>query len=545
MGPLITQTFPNDAADESGTFQSNGSPVTNAHASIATTFTVSYNATTQSYTVSTTGRTQTFAPADQVASGSTDFNAYQKSSGTTTDSLSLTVPGTSGALQYQYVGGGAWERATNNGSTLDFSYNPFTYGIVTPDANLARTGNGFYSVSLVGARESTLPFAMAGSGSLQVSFGDGNMATNGILTTINVSTGVIQGLGVFYGSAQLSSTTNAFSGTFAVDETGYRLNGGWQGRFYGPSNEEVGAVWYISNGSGDYGAGYLIGRTDNSVQPHNFSLTSLQFTEEFPGRFAELTFHDNGDGTAASGSTVLRSNGSLNFDASANSYTYVDANAGINSLFPSSSLNSGASNSSVAVYDISGGGTSYRLTLSKPGAGNPTIALNYVSFGRWQQFQTATTDTRDRWFAWGVRSNGFQIPTGSGHYDGILLGKGVTANNAGPQYDLTGTSTFDVNFGAATFTGSIHPIGTDLQAHTTRDFGTFAMSGGVMDVDGGLSANFFDGSNQYLGFFEGALYGPRAEEVGGSFSLISGVYPGNWSQYGTAATLTGVVVGKR
>ena len=41
--------------------------------------------------MSTGSRTQTFTPADQVSSGSTDFTAYTKSSGNLSESLSLTV----------------------------------------------------------------------------------------------------------------------------------------------------------------------------------------------------------------------------------------------------------------------------------------------------------------------------------------------------------------------------------------------------------------------------------------------------------------------
>jgi hypothetical protein len=553
MDPLTSQTFTSDAADASGQFHSDGSPVTSAHATAATGFTISYNATTQSYTVSTASRTQTFTPADQVASGSTDFKAFEKSSGNLHESLSLTVPGASGALQYQYVGGGAWERATTGTTTLDFTYNPFTYGFATADSSVARSGTGLFSVSLVGARESDLPYSMAGSGTMQIDFASGSMSSSGILTTIDVGSGVILSLGVYYGSAQLSSTTNAFSGAFAMYD-GTRFTGGWKGRFYGPANQEVGAVWYMNSSGGEYASGYLLGRSDNTVTAYNTSLTPLQFNENFDNRFAELDFHDNGNGTATSGSSTLRSDGRLQFDAGTNSYTYAqiaqDSNQnwvvvpGTSTAFPASSLNSGASSSSLAVYDVTSGGTSYRLTLLKPGASNPTIALNYVSFGHWQQMQNGVTDAKDRWFAWGVRTNAFQIPTGTGHYDGVIAGKGATIQG-GAAYDLTGTSAFDVNFGAATFTGSLHPIGKDLSTLATRDFGTYSVTGGLMDLDGGLAADIRDGSSNYLGFFEGALYGPHAEEIGGTFGFKSGEFY-NWDpNYATAVNLTGTVVGKR
>jgi hypothetical protein len=517
--------------------------VTSAHATAATGFAISYNATTQSYTVSTASRTQTFTAADQVTSGSTDFKAYEKSSGNLSESLSLTVPGSSGALKYQYVGGGAWERATTGSTTLDFTYNPFTYGFATADASVARSGTGLFSVSLVGARESDLPYSMAGSGTMQIDFASGSMSSSGILTTIDVGTGHILSLGMYYGSAQLSSTTSAFSGSFAMDD-GTRFTGGWKGRFYGPANQEVGAVWYMNSPGGEYASGYLLGRSDNTVTAYNTSLTPLQFSENFDHRFAELDFHDNGNGTAASGSTILRSDGELQVNVSTGAYAYLDVNSSSSTAFPASSLNSGASSSSLAVYDVTSGGTSYRLTLLKPGAGNPTIALNYVSFGRWQQMQNGVTDAKDRWFAWGVRTNAFQIPTGTGHYDGVIAGKGATIQS-GAAYDLTGTSAFDINFGTATFTGSLHPIGKDLSTLATRDFGTYSVTGGLMDLDGGLAADVRDGSSNYLGFFEGALYGPHAEEIGGTFGFKSGEFQPWDSGYTTAANLTGTVVGKR
>jgi len=545
MGPLLSDTFASNAADAAGIFYSDARPVTNAHASTAGSFSVSYNATTQSYTVSTGSRTQTFAPADQVSSGSTDFKAFVKSAGTLGESLSLTVPGSSGALKYQYVGGGAWERVVNGGSTLDFTYNPFTYGIATPDANLARTGTGTYSVSLVGARETTLPYAMAGSGTMQVDFAGSKLESAGVLTTINVSTGQITSLGIFYGAAQLSSTTNNFAGTFSMDD-GSRFTGGWEGRFYGPANQEVGATWYMSNTSGQYAAGWLIGRSDNSVAPYNTSLDTLRYTEAFDTRFAELDFHDNGNGTVGAGSIILRSDGSLKFDASTPGFVFKDAlnkNAGTSTAFPASTLNAGASTNSVAVYDMVGGGTPYRLSLLKPGSGNPTIALSYASFGHWQQMQNGGVDAQDRWFAWGTRTNAFQIPTGTGHFDGIIAGTGAV-DGGGAAYTLTGTSSFDVNFGAATFSGTLHPIGTDRSTLATRDFGTFSVNAGIMDRDGGLSGNVATGST-YLGWFEGALYGPQATEIGGTFGFVS-TQLNSWDPgYQTKTNLTGVIVGKR
>ena len=243
--------------------------------------------------------------------------------------------------------------------------------------------------------------------------------------------------------------------------------------------------------------------------------------------------------TADANSNIVRSDSTLNYNVSNGTFTYKDTVEGINVAFGAGSLNAGASNAAQSVYDVTEGGTNYRLTLNKPGSSNPTIALTYASYGRWQRMQTVSADARDRWFAWGVRTNAFQIPTGTGQFNGVLVGSGVTTNG-GALYSLTGTSSFDVDFGAATFTGSLHPIGTNLSTSAVRDFGSYSVTGGLMDLDGGLAGNVVDGSANYLGFFEGALFGPQATEIGGSFGFRS-----SSAVTGTTVNLSGAVLGKR
>lgn len=505
--------------------------------------TIAYDATTQSYTISTAGRSATFTPADLVDSGSADFMSFEKP-GTTDQALTLTRPGTTGPLTYQYVGGGAWERATLDGDQLDFTYDPFTYGVATPDTALVRNGNGIYAVSLVGARAMELPYAMAGNGELQVDFLSGALSSSGVLTSIDVETGLILGIGVYHGSAQLSSTANSFAGDFAMDD-GKRFNGGWEGRFYGPNAEEVGAVWHMSSENGEVAAGYLIGREDPEGTLVNTSVDPLLFSETFTHRFSQLGFEDLGDGTSGSDSTLFRSSADLAFDASDGSFTYRDTAAGIETRFRTGDIVPGETDSAVTVYQVTGtDGVPYKLTLNKPGAGNPTIALSYASFGHWQQLQSPAGDRVDRWFAWGVRTNGLQIPTGTGTFDGIILGTGAKFA-AGPIYALSGDAHFAMDFGASSFTGSMHPVGTNQADGSTRDFGTFTFDRGAIDLDAGLTADIVNGANTYLGFFEGALYGPNASEVAGSFGMQTEPTSSVGKPSADASYLSGVIVGRR
>jgi len=541
-GVLKSENFRGDGVNASGRFHADGRPVESG-AAASGSLSIAYDAATQSYTIRTAGRSATFVPADLVASGSPDFVSFEKI-GATSEALTMTRPGTSGPLTYQYVSGGAWERATLSGGVLDFSYDPFTFGVPTPDAALRRTGTGTYSVGLVGARAMDAPYATAGNGTLQVDFGRGSLSSSGVLTSIDVSTGLIKSIGVFFGEADLLSTTNAFSGGFSMDD-GKRFTGGWKGRFYGPGSQEVGAVWHLASSDGEVAAGYMLGRGDGSIAPFNSTLTDLSFSEGFAHRFSQLAYTDLGGGTSAAAPASIRSDSAFAVNPDSGQFTYVDGARSISTQFGPTSRVASESTSAVDVYRITDtDGLTYTLTLNKAGAGNPTIALTYASFGHWEKAQGTTTDRLDRWFAWGIRTNGFQIPTGTGHFDGIVRGTAARFNG-GEVYSLSGTSRFDMNFSAGSFTGSINPIGTSLANGSTRDFGTFGLVDGVIDVDAGLNANIVDGSNAYLGFFEGALFGPQATELGGSFGFQTEPTNGTISPSSNGAILNGVVVARR
>jgi len=542
IGTLSSETFASHGANASGKFFQDQRPVENGAAS-AGALSIVYDAATKSYTISTAGRTATFAPADLVVSGSPNFISYEKI-GTTSEALTLTAAGTSGPLTYRYVAGGAWERATVNGTQLDFTYDPFTYGIETPDAALVRSGTGLYSVSLVGARAMEAPFAMAGSGTLQVDFQGGSLTSSGVLTSINVDTGLIKSLGVFFGSATLASNTNNFSGDFFMDD-GKRFVGGWDGRFYGPDAEEVGATWYLKSADGEVAAGYMIGREDAGVAGLNTTLTAMVYDDSFTHRFSQVSFSDLGNGTSATGLDDLRSTGQFDYSAALQRYDYTDTARGISTSFKPADLVAAETTSSLAVYKVTAlDGFTYKLSLNKAGAGNPAITLTYASFGHWERLQKAGSDKLDRWFTWGIRTNGFQIPTGTGTFSGLIRGT-ATRFSGGATYALSGTSNFSMNFSNSSFTGSMNPIGTSLADGSTRNFGTFTFARGAIDLDAGLSADIVNGSNAYLGFFEGALYGPTASELGGTFGLQTENTDGGGALSANAAYLNGVIVGKR
>jgi hypothetical protein len=246
--------------------------------------TVRYDAASNSYTVTSAGVSQTFAPGDAT---SPDGYSFRKVSGTTVDNLSLTQPGTSGSLRYQYVGAGFWQRQATSGGTVATTFNAFTYGVETPDAALPRTGLGTYSVDIVGALNQegeSGPLGLSGTGTLRANFGTGAVSSDGSFQLLRSNGTTLPGSGSFAASALIASSVNTFTGTITLTAA-TTYNGQWDGRFYGPSANEVGASFAASNGSGDISVGSIIGRLNAAVSPTSVSKTPLTLTYD---SFADL-----------------------------------------------------------------------------------------------------------------------------------------------------------------------------------------------------------------------------------------------------------------
>jgi hypothetical protein len=538
LAPLVSESFTNNAAGTAGTFHADARPVTNANAAGAT-LSISYDAVTGSYTVVSPRGTQSFASANiDSAESSSVLQVFKKTSGALTESLSLTGPGTSGALTYQYVGAGFFERTNRGTNTVDFSFDAFTYGVETLDASLPRTGTAAYAVDLVGARASDTSYALAGYGTLRVDFVSGALATSGTIQTVSLTTGSPVNVGDFFGSASISSLANSFTGSFQFDD-GTVFTGNWAGRFYGPTAQEVGAAFSATAANGEIAAGALIGRQDSTVAQTNFSLNPLRASETFAARSTVLTY---AHGTALPGGVPVRQETTLAFDAATGSYRYVDSDNSIDQSFAPGSAQPLVAGSDMNRYRITAGdGYVYDLALSRMAGANPAVTLTYLSYGQFARPSATGVQGIDRWFTWGVRTNSFQLPrTGSANFAGIIRGTGITANG-GPVFTLGGTSSFAFNFASATFTGSLTPTGTNTTSGAVTNFGTYNLGGGTISSAGGLAANVVSSSNGFLGYFDGALYGPQATEIGAVFGFNN--QGAQWDgSYNTGAVhLNGVV----
>lgn len=497
LTPTKAESFDNYASGFAGTFY----PDARACGCLAAArdLTIRFDPANGGYTVSDGTNTETFLPGDV---DSTQSNAvlrvYRHASATSDYTLTLSLPGTSGALSYSYVGAGFWQRAdiATTGESA-FRFNAFTYGVETPDAAQPRIGNGAYAVDLVGSMGFGMLESLVGSGTLQIDFASGKIVTSGEVRQVSTASGATTGSSAFVGLAQLGASNNVFAGIFAF--SGGELAGALDGRFYGPAAQEVGAAWSASNADGRAAAGVLIGR-QSGAQTGNASLASLTASQIFTGEAATLTArYVDASGELAAPSAAAQPV-TVSYDAASGNYLVISgARTGI---FPANPV----------------AGSPDQLTL------DALNGMRYVRAGRWTTTTAAngiTTSVTDA-FAFGMMTPAGSVPrTGSASYAVRLAGSLADASKPGPLA-VTGSGTLTANFasGAITTSGSASAAFTNAANATSTTNGSFTgsatLSSNANSFAGNLSLALFGG---YNGALTGHFYGPAADEVGAAAAL--------------------------
>lgn len=494
LAPLASESFKTQGISSSAKYSTNGGFVNNPTTS-KLPITFSYDASSKSYSISVGGRTQTFHEADiDNANSTAQVVVYVKKSAEKVESLTLTRAGTSGAFTYQFVGGGFWERATLSSSTITASLDSFTYGAETGASSVPRTGGAAYDISLVGVHPTSIGVeAFAGTGSFDVDFARGTFALRGDMS------GSAMPVTEFVGDGRLSSSVNGFSGEIRFNANG-RLNlGTLDGKFYGPSAQELGGVWQASpsgsnpaSGTDSLYTGVILGRKDGALST--------------PTSFAGLNSNAFISGTGA----LIQKNGSSTPNTRGNLPVTVhyDAATGVYSVFdPDRSYYTASQYGFINEVDASPGD-------------NPTIeafsisdSLDYVRAGTWsrRQYRNGLPNYRMEALVFGFPTAGANVPrTGSGQYD-IDIGATILKSGASTEPSgFRGEGLFLANFA----TGGITLSG---------ELGGYLGTGGFQGTGSIASnANAFNGSisisspsdGEFTGSFNGAFYGPNAQELG-------------------------------
>jgi hypothetical protein len=296
--------------------------------------TIIYDATSDAYTLTTNGGLITFGPGDVDATQSTGTaTVYTRTSGSTTDTLTLTKPGTSGRVTYRYVGSAFWQQTVTGPSSVSGAIDAIVYGAATPVAAMPISGTASYPIDLIGV-ETGFNFVspLAGTGFAVVDFAQNIVSITGTFPQVvqpSRST-------VFTSVARIASGTNAFSGSFGFEDFG-TFQGTLVGQFFGPAAAEIGASFAANYANGRTATGTIMGRADGSPPGNvNFdnSVTGLANSQQFATREARLNYisqavtHNNETPNTFSAQTLTSEGLSIFFDAATQTYTLVAPDRG-------------------------------------------------------------------------------------------------------------------------------------------------------------------------------------------------------------------------
>jgi hypothetical protein len=510
-----SESFTNDAATATANFPKTG--VGQTASAAPSTATIAYDLATRGYTITVAGRSQTFLPADiDNAQSNAGVTVYVRRNGTTTDSLTLTKPGTSGRFTYEYVGGGYWQRTIDGATAISGSFDAFSYGVRTPDAAVPRSGLGRYGLDLIGVEVvANNVIGITGTGTMQVDFGNGTVISHGRLDTSAPTPIGALPQGYFSSEARLSSSANSFAGNFRYYGFG-EYTGQLNGRFYGPAAQEVGAAFHATEPGGFLVTGTLIGRKAN-LPAANTTMTALTSDAFFANDAATLTTTLQGtSGTNNATETFSNSSASaaplvINYDADQKAYTLI---AGTRSqYFISQSRDRGT--------------TTERLEERFTNLIGPT---QYVSGQRWFTRVAAganstgytLTDT-----VFGLTTpNASLLRSGKAGYNFALTGSAADADLPNlTNFGAKGVLTADFATGAITATGPLsYAEDYFIAGRAPRSgIGTFSLSSTISSTANSFAGTInLVGFGNYSGSLNGRFYGPDAEEIGAAFSATDG-----------------------
>jgi len=496
----VSQSFTNDAATFKGTWDV---PTGTAIQGTSKTgvLSIRYDAGSGSYAVSTEGRSQSFGASDVTSQDAYD-TMYRRTDGSHSETLTLVKQPYTGQAAKRYVAMGSWQSSTVTDGRQSTEFTSFTYGLPTAAAMVPRTGSAAYGIDMFGlvTMPGEEPMSFKGSGKFSVDFAQGVFTTqayateNGLVTDKGVSGGGIE----LRAGGSLSSSGGTFAGSAVYGSSYGQASGTIAGRLYGPDGEELGATFQTANASGMAAVGSLVGSRDASQTADGQTLTDLTSGQQFYAR-----------GGSGSGGSFTWLN-SETFDYSGYSSDMVGGRFTINEKIASKDANFTA----YAKTGDNGYGTQQvLLELYKPGSANTELALTYASFGHWAG--TRAGSTQDFYFTYGFATgaNFLAARTGKARYEGLAYGTGTSAL---ARYDVKGTSSFDVDFGAQAFGGALALSGTDRTSGARTDFGSYDMVGTLTARDSSLQGTLSrSGSN--LGSLNAQFYGADAQELAGTF----------------------------
>lgn len=529
LPPIAAGTFPAYAAVADYTYQLGN---TNQTADIlgAGSLTLGYDPGASSYTVTRSGLATTFGPAQlQSTDGGYDYYAsapfYQVGTGSIYSTLTLlrNIDGNP-AIDLHYLSYGLTSTQRHIGAGTDETTTMgFVIGEMTPAIALPHSGAAYYTGIIDGYAGLT---RLTGStGDVLLNFYSGEVATGLNLRTASASLGRVDGRGSI-----LSGTTQFAGDLFGSGNT---YLGRFDGGAFGPAAQEVGYGFALTSPGNTPISGVLVA-TQASLPPTgpsgggapaassgaNASLVAPIASDSF-ATFASDLKQNHGvifgmySGVTASVAEQLDYGAlTINYDATSDSYVVSDGAHSQN--FTPAALQ--PSNHITADYRISGtsGG---KLSVLLAGAANSYFQLSYLSYGLWSDDVAQIAQNNYRSFTFGIETPATNLPhSGAALFNGIVDGYWASS---GPTYRLLGESSGSIlaNFYTGEVRTTMTLAGTDPTNGAIATLGQIDGYGQIAGATSHYAGTMANSDSSYTGTFQGAFYGPSAQEAGLSFVL--------------------------
>lgn len=495
---LVTESFSNVASTGSASYPISGATPSFSASSAAAT--IRYDATTGGYTLTVGGRSQTFLPAHLDSNQSNALiTVFVRTNGDTTDSLTITKPGTSGRLTYKYVGAAFWQRTVQGAATITGNFDAIAYGVRSPDAAVPRTGTGHYDLGMLGVV--TTPGSVegiSGEGTLQTDFASGGIAVN-----IAMPSGWG---GTWQGTGRISSSSNNFSGNFGSSYQSNQFSGQFQGAFFGPGAEELGATFNgRSPGLGNVMVGAFMGRRASGAINSDF--LTLSVPQFFTAGTSRVSFDKTGDNTPAANVTLGQSSFVMGYDP-------IDGGL-LNFFFSDNIYRRRNTANQYGLSGVIGSYAGYRTAFGTPAwIQYNDGSLKYLRAGRFLTIVGNRHVYDDFVLGFGTAPSG--LPTGRAGYQLGLTATAFTGSQT-PQ-PLVGQGALTVDFA----TGQLSAAGDIRDLSTNTFFAGFEGSAQLAASSSNFSGNWkVDGAAAYTGNWSGGFFGPQGQEVGARFGAAA------------------------
>lgn len=412
------------------------------------------------------------------------------------------------------------------------AYDAMILGIDTPASAMPRMGRAIYNAELGGylMEPDAIPRNLYGEGVLAADFTTGQITGEGsysirALTSSSVWGGVTDRVldkGTWQSSAALGSGSNRFSGTMQLDGAN-DYAGSLTGGFFGPDASEAAGVFQLDGPDGRKLAGTIGSRFDDRATMGVTKLADLS-------KLTLLTSVsvDTDKGYSTDPTDINSSANAVYLDNTSDQFPLVIFRSAVsieNALLARSNatntLDSSNNNPAFRRYLYSAPNFDQQVDAYVFDGQGGRIELTYSSFAVARRSDSPGEGWRPHFIAYGVPTTAATLPrSGLASYSGVVQGYGYVGDDMKTDsYNLTGTSSMNVNFGSGRATSTLLLAGAHTQNGSALDFGRFDFSGNITNEQNQVIIDGVANKSGYQGALQGLFFGAAAAEYGGIFNL--------------------------